>query len=87
MCKKLFLEVLFPDEVQPDDLELLRLPTQQRPGRARLLKAKMGEPDPNAPNSKPVFSGTGAKFGFVANADLLETPYTFTYQLVGEVAQ
>ena len=76
-----FLEILFVDEVQPDDLEFIRLATRNRPGRARLLKARIGQPHPDAPNSKQVFSLTGFKIGFVASEDLIEAPYTYTYQL------
>jgi hypothetical protein len=91
----LFLEILFTDEVQPDDLEFIRLASRKTPGRARLDKARIGQAHPDAPNSvgfrqsefRAVFSHTGLKIGFVAGEDMIEAPYTYTYQLLEGVAQ
>jgi hypothetical protein len=47
---------------------------------AQLGTATLGQPTPATPNSRPVYSRSGAKFGFVAT-DGLEPPYHHTYWL------
>ena len=79
------LEVLFTDEVQTDDLQILAKATRQRPGLARLGTATLSEPDPAAPNSRPVYSRSGAKIGFVAPSREAAPPYQHTYLLQTEV--
>jgi hypothetical protein len=76
-----FIEILFPDEVQPNDLEILTPARAEKPGRVRLIQARIGQPHPAAPNSAPLLSRTGAKIGFVAPADLIEPPFTNCYWL------
>ena len=75
------LEVLFAAEVRADDLDILIEATRQRPGLARLGTATLSEPDPAAPNSRPVFSRSGAKIGFVTPSREAEPPYQHTYLL------
>jgi hypothetical protein len=77
-----FLEILFPTAVQPDDLEIITPASPGAPGRARLKRAYLGAPRPDAPNSRPLLSQSGATIGFVAEAELLEAPFTTTYWLV-----
>lgn len=74
-----FLEILFAEEIRPGDLEIIRPATGQRPGRARLSAAYLGPVHPDAPNSTPVFSRTGAKIGFIAGETF--APYDTVYRL------
>jgi hypothetical protein len=88
MEPKQFIEILFPDELQPEDLEFVRLARAAEPGLVRLGQATIGQPCPQAPNSAPVYSRTGAKLGYVASAELAEEPYQYTYWLEAcEVAE
>lgn len=79
-----FIEILFPEEIRPEDLETIAPATVRAPGRVRLGKAQVGPPNPAAPNSAPLFSRTGAKIGFVAAANLIEPPFTACYWLEAE---
>lgn len=74
-----FVEILFAEEVQPEDLEIIAPASTREPGRIRLGQAQMGRPNPAAPNSAPLISRTGAKIGFVASAHLIEPPFTSCY--------
>jgi hypothetical protein len=76
-----FIEILFPDEVQAGDLEVVTPAATGRPGRVKLGQARLGSPNPAAPHSAPLLSRTGAKIGFVAAADLIEPPYDHAYWL------
>jgi hypothetical protein len=82
-----FIEILFEEDVHQDDLEIIARPTVQGPGRVRLNKAQIGPANPDAPNSAPLLSWTGAKIGFVAAAGLLEPPFTDCYWLEEVVEQ
>jgi hypothetical protein len=81
MSTQKFIEILFPEDVQPEDLEVVTPAASGKPGRVKLGQARLGKPHPAAPNSAPLFSRTGAKIGFVASADLIEPPYTHCYWL------
>jgi len=81
MQGKWFIEVLFANEIQEGDLDVLRAPGPDQPGLARLGRATMGTPDPGAPNSVPLVSWSGGKIGFAAPSDLMEQPYHATYEL------
>ena len=74
-----FLEILFSEEVQPEDLTVLAPATLEKPGRVRLAQARLGPAHPAAPNSAPLFSRTRAKIGFVAAAGLIELPFSGCY--------
>jgi len=87
MSTQKFVEILFPDELQPDDLAIITPARAEQPGRARLIQARNGQPHPAAPHSAPPLSRTGAKIGFVAPADLIEPPYTNCYWLAEEPEQ
>jgi hypothetical protein len=87
MSTQQFIEILFPEEIQPEDVEIIALATVREPGRIRLGKAQVGPPNPAAPNSAPLFSRTGAKIGFVASADLLEAPFTSCYWIEASAAE
>lgn len=76
-----FVEILFHEEVQPEDLEVITPATAQEPGRIRLGQARIGPAHPAAPSSSPLFSRTGAKIGFVAAAGLIEAPFSSCYWL------
>ncbi len=77
------LQILFADDLQMGtDLEIVTPATGNEPGRAILKQARIGEPHPGAPNSKPVYSINGPKFGFLANWDLVESPYNDMYWLM-----
>jgi hypothetical protein len=82
-----FIEILFPEEIRPEDLEIIAPASPNEPGRIRLGKAQVGPPHPSALNSAPLFSRTGAKIGFVAAADLLEPPFTSCYWLEAPPAE
>lgn len=79
------LEILFTKDVQPDDLDILIEATPKRPGLVRLGTATLGQPEPAAPNSRPVYSRSGAKIGFVAPSAEAQPPYQHTYLLQTEV--
>lgn len=87
MSTQQFIEILFAEEIQPEDMEIIALATAREPGRVRLGKAQVGPPNPAAPNSAPLFSRTGAKIGFVASADLLEPPFTSCYWIEASAAE
>jgi hypothetical protein len=76
-----FIEILFPEEIQPDDLDVITPASPEAPGRVRLDQARIGPAQPAAPNSAPLLSRTGAKIGFVAAAELLEPPFSSCYWL------
>lgn len=76
-----FVEILFPEEVRPEDLEIVVQATAEEPGQVKLDQAQVGPSNPDAPNSAPLVSRTGAKIGFVASADLLEPPFSSCYWL------
>jgi hypothetical protein len=82
-----FIEILFPEEIQSDDLEFIMPASTKEPGRVRLGQARIGPAHPAAPNSAPLLSRTGAKIGFVAAADLLEPPFTSCYWLEAPPAE
>jgi hypothetical protein len=76
-----YLEILFGDELQADDLDIITLPGGSAPGLARLNRAKVGDPCPETPCSQPLVSRTGAKIGFVADERYIEWPFANTYWL------
>ncbi len=79
MTAKLFIHILFPVELKPDDLTIIHPATSAQPGQARLIKASTGAARPNAPNSLPLKSRSGATVGYVANIELMEKPYNDSY--------
>ncbi len=79
-----FLEILSRTELRPGDLEIITEATHDQPGLTRLAAAYIGKPNPDAPKSRPVFSGGGPKFGFVAEAELIAPPYNDAYLIVEE---
>jgi len=79
--KTIFLEILWPKELQPEDIQIIKLPQPDRPGQARLKRARIGDPD-GAPNSRPLLSESGAKIGYIADVSALNEvgePYDNTY--------
>lgn len=70
MSEELFLEILFPEEVQSEDLEIITPASSTEPGRIRLKQARLGTFNPTTPNSTPLLSRSGAKIGFVVPASL-----------------
>ena len=70
-----FLCVLFWDELQKNDLEFIESSSSDAPGVAKLRRAKTGTARPDAPNSRPLLSGSGANIGYVADISLLDGPY------------
>lgn len=87
MMTQQFLEILFPDRIAPGDLVIIEAASHNRPGRARLHLARIGEVDPGAPKSQPVLSHNGGEtpsVGYVARLDLLgDGPFGATYFLQG----
>lgn len=79
MSSKLFMQVLFEEEIQPNDIQVISEPDADHPGQARLNLAIVGSPDPAAPSSLPLISQSRAKIGFVANVEFLEAPYEGSY--------
>jgi hypothetical protein len=86
MSAQQFAEILFPDEVKPGDLEIVAPAGNDKPGRVKLLQARVGAPHPDAPSSAPLLSRSGGKIGFVAAANLIEPPYTYSYWLEAEIS-
>lgn len=79
MTAKLFVQILWPEELRPDDLTIITPATPNQPGQARLVKAQTGKARADAPNSLPLKSRSGATVGYVANTKHLEPPYEETY--------
>lgn len=79
MTAKLFIHILFPVELKPDDLTIIHPATSAQPGQARLIKAQTGKAREDAPNSLPLISRSGATVGYVANTKHLEKPYNDSY--------
>lgn len=79
MSSKLYMYILSPEEVQPNDIQIIREPTSDQPGQARLNLARPGLQRPEAPNSVPLLSRSGGTIGFVANVRFLEAPYEGSY--------
>ena len=73
-----FVSVLFPDVLEADDLDIVAQSTKSQldevgqMGQARLNQARIGLANPGQPNSLPLFSRTGAKLGYVAEAEFAE---------------
>jgi hypothetical protein len=84
MSNQQFAEVLFAGDVQPDDVDILIKATAEKPGLLRLNRAYLGPTRPDAPNSAPLLSWTGAQIGYVAAESLLEPPFMDTYWLAAE---
>lgn len=76
-----FLEILFSEDVQPDDLEIIQPAQPDQPGLARLNRAIIGPARPDAPNSAPLKSQSGATIGFIASMELMAAPYSSTYRI------
>ncbi len=79
MTTELFIQILWPNELRPDDLTIIHPATSDQPGQARLIKARTGKARADAPNSLPLKSRSGAVFGYVANTEHLEPPYEDSY--------
>ncbi|HDZ40037.1 MAG TPA: hypothetical protein ENH62_17495 [Marinobacter sp.] len=79
MTTELFIQILWPDELEPDDLTIIHPATSDQPGQVRLQRASTGTARAGAPNSLPLLSHTGAAIGYVANTKHLEGPYEETY--------
>ncbi len=84
-----YIEILFLDNLSPGDLEIIIPATAAKPGRAKLKRARLGKRSPETPNSQPLLSASaaGGKIGFVAEAALIEPPYTDTYWLIEEAVR
>jgi hypothetical protein len=82
MTTQKFIDILFAAEILPGDLDTrsVQPASEDAPGLAQLGTATLGQPTPATPNSIPIHSRSGAKFGFVAT-DGLEPPYHHTYWL------
>ena len=74
-----FLCILFYDELQDDDIKFVKGCSPDEPGLAKIHRAKLGQPRPDAPNSLPLDSHRGGRIGYVADAILLEPPYDDTF--------
>ena len=77
-----YLEILFTEAVEPDDLEIIEPPQSDQPGLARLNRATVGQARRGAPNSTPLKSQSGATIGFIASFELMSAPFTATYRIV-----
>lgn len=79
-----FLEIVFASELLAGDLKIIKPATTAQPGLAKLNQATVGPADPTTPNSRPVLSRSGAKFGFIAKQEFIDAPYSETYKLNGD---
>ena len=79
MPAKLYIHILFPAKLRPNDIQIISPPTANQPGQARLIQARAGKTRPEAPNSLPLKSRSGATVGYVANTKHIEEPYNDSY--------
>ena len=79
MNTNLYIHILFPAELQPDDIDILAQPTADKAGQAHLQTAYTGPARPDTPNSLPLLSRSGASIGYVAHTRFLEAPYEESY--------
>lgn len=79
------LEVVWPENMKADDIEVITPATREQPGLARLKQAVLGVPNVATAHSIPVLSpriGGGEKIGFVTcEVRLTQPPYDYTYRL------
>ena len=77
-----YLEIIFQEALNEDDVEILTKATPEQMGRVRLRLAFLEPPRPEAPNARRLLSHNGrAMIGFVADAALAEFPYNNSYYL------
>lgn len=79
-----YLEIIFASELLAGDLKIIKPATTARPGLAKLDQATIGPADPTTPNSQPILSRSGAKFGFITKQEFIDAPYNETYKLNGD---
>lgn len=71
-----YLEILFPDKLHPEDIEITKRPTAEQPGSARINRAQV--------NGGPaVRSWTGAKIGYLCGPEDLIGPFYETFEVEG----
>lgn len=83
--RRLFVEILFPRLMAADDIDVIEPASRDRPGRARLHRARVGLAGGLA--ARPVLSRSGARIGFVDDEAAMEPPYTNVYRLEGKNGQ
>lgn len=75
-----FIEVIFPAYMAPDDLDIITEASPDQPGLARLNKATVANDD--ALLSKPLFSRTGPKIGYLVDDEtFVFPPFNSCYRL------
>jgi len=77
-------ELMWPNKVKEDDIEIVTEATREQPGVARLGKAILGAPQNGAysiPVLSPGLGGCHDKVGFLTRASELMKPYDSTYHL------
>jgi hypothetical protein len=77
-----YLITLFQNQIAESDLDIIKPASHSEPGQARLHKASIAKVDPAAPNSIPVHSYTGPKFGCIISENDLFPPYSDTYKII-----
>lgn len=75
----LYIQILWPGELQPGDIQVITPPTADKAGIAQLQTAYTGAVRPETPNSVPLLSRSGASVGYVAHTKFLEAPYEGSY--------
>jgi hypothetical protein len=74
-----YLELIFPHNVSPGDLEIVEAATEVEPGRARLLAAKAVRINGCG---ERVFSANGGALIGIVGYGQAESPYLMSYQLM-----
>lgn len=75
-----YIEVIFSKYLEVDDLDIITEATFNQPGLARLNKATVA--NDNALLSKPLFSRSGPKIGYLVNDEtFVFPPFNSCYRL------
>ena len=75
----LFIQILWPEMLEQGDIRIIEPPTADKASQAHLQTAYTGTVRPEAPNSVPLLSQSGASVGYVANVKYMEEPYEHSY--------
>lgn len=76
------IDLVFAGKADKNDFDLIEPASYDTPGRVRLAQARQGDPLPNAPTVRRIYSHNGGGFiGYLADDDEPLAPYQETYWL------